>query len=309
MNSPFNRLTFNPAELQTQMKHQILKFSFPIILIGIMSFSTDRKEEWTNLLDKDLSQWESYLSYRHQTNYNGNVPLDAAGIAVKPIGYNKDESKVFSIVSEKGEPVLKVSGEIYGCIFTKKDYANYHLTLKVKWGEKKFDPRKEKLKDSGILYHSVGEAGAEYWRSWMLSQEFQIMEGHIGDYWSQATSAVDIRAFLPEGNMNSVANEKQPFLSFGKGNAEGFCLRSENFESPAGEWTTLELITFEDKSLHIVNGHVVMVLRNSRYMKDEKMLPLTKGKLQLQSEAAEVYYKDIRIKNIDAIPAEYAALF
>jgi len=41
---------------------------------------------------------------------------------------------------------------------------------------------------------------------------------------------------------------------------------------------------------NIVNGHVVMILRNSRYVEDGKIIPMTRGKIQLQSEAAEVFY-------------------
>jgi hypothetical protein len=37
--------------------------------------------------------------------------------------------------------------------------------------------------------------------------------------------------------------------------------------------------------------------------------PLTHGKLQLQSEAAEVFYKDIVIKPISSIPAGYEQYF
>jgi len=88
-----------------------------------------------------------------------------------------------------------------------------------------------------------------------------------------------------------------------------FCLRNQDYESPKGEWTTIELICFGDKSLHIVNGHVVMILQNSHYMDGDKSVPLTKGKIQLQSEGAEVFYKDIQIKNISAMPVEYAAYF
>jgi hypothetical protein len=162
-----------------------------------------------------------------------------------------------------------------------------------------------------VLYHSIGEAGAEYWRSWMLSQELQIMEGHVGDYWAQATSAVDIRAFLPEGNiMNPVASEKQPFIPIGSGSPHGgFCLRSEDHESPKGQWTQIDLLCFGDRSVHVVNGKVVMVLRSSRYTDGGKVLPLTKGKLQIQSEAAEVYYKDVRIAKLREMPKEYAAYF
>ena len=63
-----------------------------------------------------------------------------------------------------------------------------------KWGEKKWEPRLTEPKDSGILYHSRGAFGVDYWKSWALSQEFQVIEHGIGEYWTQATSAFDIRA-------------------------------------------------------------------------------------------------------------------
>ncbi len=282
---------------------------FFLIALFASTRTYGQKEDWTNLLDKDLSQWETYLSYRHTTSYNGSQPLDAGGQPVQPIGYNKDETKVFSASEEKGEIVLRVSGEIYGCLYTKQDFGNYHLKLKVKWGTQKFEPRMHKLKDSGILYHSIGECGVDHWRSWMLAQELQIMEGHMGDYWSIAKSAIEVRAFLSEGQMSSIAGNTQPFLPFGENASTSFCMRSENKESPNGQWTTVELITFEGKSLHIINGNVVMVLQNSSYVKDGKSFPLIKGKIQLQSEAAEVFYKDIQIKSITVLPAAYANFF
>lgn len=291
-----------------KLKAHMKIWIFPVLLI-FLSASTPVKENWTVLLDKDLSRWNTYLSFRHKNGYNGKVPVTADGQVITPVGYNKNESNVFTVVQEKGEPVLRISGEIYGCLFTKEEFDNYHLVMKVKWGKRKDEPRLEKLKDSGIVYHSIGEAGVDYWRAWMLGQEFQVMEGHMGDYWNIASAAIDIRAFLPEGKMNSVANSKQPFLPFGSGNPEGFCLRSENMESQNGDWTQLELICYQDKSLHIVNGTVVMVLQNSRYMENGKAIPLTKGKIQIQSEAAEVFYKDIRIRNIDSMPAKYSSLF
>lgn len=282
----------------------LISFSF------VVSTSFSSKTGWVNLLDKDLSQWEMYLSYRHSLDFNGDIPKDEQGKDIAPIGYNKNVNNVFSVVGEAGKPVLKVSGEIYGCLFTKQEYENYHLKLQVKWGAKKWVPRMEKLKDSGICYHSIGECGKDYWRSWMLSQEFQIMEGHMGDYWTIANSAIDVRAFIPEGDMNMVAGNQQPFLSIGRGtDLPGFCLRTVDNESPGNDWTEIELLCFEGKSLHIVNGKVVMVLKNSRYHEGGKDVPLTKGKIQIQSEAAEVFYKDIKIKTLEKLPAKYASYF
>jgi hypothetical protein len=288
----------------------LIKPVFAIVLLFALSSFTPSNEKWVNLLDKNLSQWEIYQSFKFTTSFNGQQPKDEKGNLIEPVGYNKNTGGVFTVDEVNGEPTLHITGEIYGCVFTKQEFENYHLTLKVKWGDKKWEPRAEKLKDSGLLYHSIGECGVDYWRSWMLSQEFQIMEGHMGDHWGIANSAIDIRAFIPEGKMNTVASEKQAFLPIGPGTGlDGFCLRSADYESSAGEWTTLELICFGDKSVRIVNGHVVMVLQNSRYVKDGKSIPLTKGKIQLQSEAAEVYFKDIQIKSIEKLPEGYSKYF
>ena len=264
-----------------------------------------KQEGWTPLLDKDLSKWDNYLSYRFEPGYDGSKPNEA------PIGFNQAEAKeIFQTQTVNDELLVRITGEVYGALITKESYRNYHFKLKVKWGNLKWDPRKNLLKDTGILYHSVGPHGAEYWRSWMQGQEMQIMEGHMGDFWSQATSAMDIRAFTPEYIMNPIASLDRPFLSVGhEQDIKGFVLRSENRESNHNEWTTLELICFEGKSLHIVNGEVVMVLKNSRYKKDGEFIPLDEGKVQLQSEASEVFFKDIMIKPIKELPLNYSGLF
>lgn len=265
--------------------------------------------EWQNLLDTELSVWDNYLSYRFKPGYDGSQPSEDS------IGLNQPEGgRNFKIQTVDADVVFKILGEIYGAIITKQTYRNYHLRMKVKWGDIKWDPRKDLLMDSGILYHSVGPHGAEWWRSWMQSQEFQIMEGHMGDYWSQATSAMDVRAYTLEYIMNPVASLTQPFLSVGHGEViQGLVIQSDNQESPkTGDrngWTELELICFEGQSLHIVNGHIVMVLKNSRYEKDGKIVPLEEGKIQIQSEAAEIFFKDIAIRPISELTPEQVELF
>jgi hypothetical protein len=281
-----------------------------LTLFTLVICSYKDEPQWTNLLDRKLSHWDNYLSFRMPVGYKGDAPKDKDGKLIPPVGFNQPGYDVFTVIEENNEPVLKISGEIYGCVVTKEEYSNIHLSLKVKWGDKKWDPRKKLLKDSGILYYSIGPIGNDYWRSWMLSQEFQVMEGHMGDFWSQSNSAIDIKAYIPEGNlMNSVADKSQPFIPFGNGGVAGFCMRSANYENAPGEWNTLELICFNGKSLHIVNGHVVMILNNSRYIKDGKPVPMIKGKIQLQSEGAEVYYKEIKISTLESLPGEYSQYF
>ena len=296
--------------------------SLPIALLLLLTSCTRQvvpttstltvpEREWTNLIDPELSQWDTYLSFRHQLGYDGSAPVDENGELIEPIGMNPTGYDVFTAVREDGQDIIRVSGEVYGCLISKEAYANYHLQVQFRWGDKKWVPRMDLLKDSGVLYHSIGEPGAEHWRTWMLSQEFQIMEGHTGDYWNQASSAMDIRAYTPEYLMNPMADATQDYLHIGEGGPyKNYCLRSNNYEKPHGEWNTLDLICYGDRALHIVNGEVVMILKNSRYVNDAgDVLPLTEGKIQLQSEAAEVFYRGIRIRPLEELPTEYAALF
>jgi hypothetical protein len=45
-----------------------------------------------------------------------------------------------------------------------------------------------------------------------------------------------------------------------------------------------------------------MILHNSRQLDEGKETPLIKGKIQIESEGAEVFYRNIQIKFIDKLP-------
>ncbi len=301
------------------MKIRTSTILFLTLLLNLSCIETKKESNlvnietynWDNLIDSKLTKWDTYLSYQHQLGYNGTVPKDENGNNIEPIGLNNPNYNVFSTVIEGKDTIVRNTGKYYGCLITKNEYKNYHFQLKYKWGDTTWAYRKNLLKDSGILYHSIGPMAVEYWKSWMLSQEFQIMEGHTGDFWSQANSAIDIRAYKPESILDPLAHESQDFIPFSfKSPYRAYCRRSNNFEKPHDEWNTLDLFCFEGKSLHVVNGKVVMILKNSRYIeKDGNEIPLIKGKIQLQSEAAEIFFKDIRIREIDSLTAKQKALF
>src|SRR6218665_788785 len=89
----------------------IVNLAAVFVFILSASFYNDG---WENLLDSKISKWETYLSYRIKPGYNGQIPKNADGTNQKPVGYNKNEAGVFTILPGK-EPVLRISGEIYGC--------------------------------------------------------------------------------------------------------------------------------------------------------------------------------------------------
>jgi len=282
-----------------------------LALIATASFAAGKpaSEGWKPLLDQDLSQFDVYLSYRGDqimSVLKGTAPAD-----LKPIGLNPPSQNIFSVVRKDGKPTLRITGEIYGCLVTKESFSDFHFRAKTKWGEKKWQPRLTESKDSGILYHSRGDFGVEYWKSWALSQEFQVIEHGLGEYWRQATSAFDIRVGPKEPSPDKSPdapkwNPKAPWLAFEGPN--NHALAGSDEDQP-GQWNTLELVCFEDDCVHIVNGKVVMALANSRYQDGDKYLPLTSGKLQIQSEAAEVFFQELEIRPIAAMPAGYAGYF
>lgn len=282
-----------------------------LLVIGCLAFSVasaqsaePNRDGWISLLDKDFSQWDVYLSYPGDvimSVINGTAPE-----TLKPIGLNKDRKGVFSMIEENGEPVLRISGEIYGAAATKQEFSNFHFKAKFKWGEKKWEPRLTELKDSGILYYSVGDFGVDYWHSWMEGQELQIIEGGIGDYWTIANAQIDIRARKSADPKIYEYWADAPPLHFAasgtsKDAVANHCRRGKDAEIP-NAWNEVELICYEGNCLHIANGTVVMALENSRHPVRGKLVPLTRGKLQIQSEAAEVFYKDVQIKEISTWP-------
>jgi len=73
-------------------------------------------------------------------------------------------------------------------------------------------------------------------------------------------------------------------------------------ERPHGEWNTVEIYTLGNQMVHIVNGQLNMVLLNTRQDTPHGEAPLTKGQIQIQSEGAEIYYRDIKLSPITEFP-------
>jgi len=255
-----------------------------------------QKNEWKLLFNgKDLNGWDTYLG----------PPLDDAGKKLNdiPVGLNNDPKHVFTVVEDSGEKVIRISGENWGGISTKKEYENFHLQLQFKWGSLTWGQKKGKKKDSGLLYFAVGAHGADY-GAWMRSQEFQIQEGDCGDYWGVAGGMETVPA-IKKSDSEYVYDASGPLYTFSANSKTGrHCIKRSDAENPSGTWNTLDLYCHGDTSVHVINGKVMMVLYHSQQMDNGNILPLAKGKLQIQSEGAEVFYKEIKIKPIDSIPVE-----
>jgi len=278
----------------------ILKNLFKAILLLILfSGCSPNNINWQPLFNgKDLSGWDTYLGPEYDSTL---IKPDSI-----PIGLNTDPANVFTVVKLGDENVIRISGENFGGISTTREFENYHLQLQFRWGDLKWPPRKKEKKDSGLMYDAVGPQGADG-GYWMRSHEFQIEEGDCGDYWACAGAISDVRA-KKDTNNNYIFDKTGDMITLSTSSPQGrYCIKSSDAENPSGEWNTLDLYCFGSTSIHIVNGKVNMILNNSRQSVDGNEVPLTKGKIQIQSEGSEVFYSKIRICHIDKLPEKILA--
>jgi hypothetical protein len=237
--------------------------------------------EWVPMFNgRDLTGWDTFLSYQPDS---GSKEI---------LGVNKDPHGVITVV----DGAIRISGEIWGALTSHRELENYHLRLEFKWGEKKWPPRDESKRDSGLLYHAVGPHGAQS-DHWMRSFEAQIQEGDCGDFHSLDGVTIDIEVEIEEHDGRPRLQYK-PRAPIRRGVKKRVVKHGDN-EMPSGQWNTLEIIARGDKVEHIVNSQVVLRATHLSQVVDGKTVPLTKGKIQLQSEGAEVFYRNIEFKSLD----------
>ena len=275
------------------MKQLFLTLCASLLACSAVAQSANQAVGWQSIFNgKDLSDWETYLD-------RPNTPASQVEKPA-PLGLNNDPNHVFSVVTVDGKPALRISGETFGGINTLADFENYHLRLEFKWGTQKWPPKLDRPLDSGLLYHSVGPHGTPM--LWMESFEFQIQEGDCGDYWGVMNVLTDITARKNDAG-KFVYQPKAPLVTFQDKTPVGrSCLKQPDAEKPSGQWNVVDLYCVGDTALHVMNGVVTMALTHTRHVADGKTVPLTKGKIQLQSEGGEIFYRNIEIENISQLP-------
>lgn len=242
---------------------------------------------------EDLKDWSAWLGY-------ADPALTYKRPSVSPIGQTAQAADIFKVVSEDGRPALYVNGKIWGSLVHRGDFKDYHLRLQYKWGKGRWAPRETQAPNNGLLYHSHGAPGV-VWGTWSQAVEFEIMTGSIGmvvpvgEAISVVTDAVDDPSLIKPNLRFSPAGRAVT----AKGGAADWNVEAySDAEKPVGEWNTLDLYVLGDRAVHVVNGVPVMEVRDLR----ADGQPLTHGAIQLQSEGAETFFRDIVLEPITALP-------
>lgn len=178
-------------------------------------------------------------------------------------GKNNDPGKIFEVEDN----MLHISGKEFGYMATEKTYTDFHLVAEFKWGVKKYPPRDSAhvKRDNGIcFYFPAGEKDIV----WPKSIECQIQEGDVGDLWLIDSTTVKIN-----GERTKADNYTRVY-------------KKTDAENPTGEWNRVEVIANKGEVTYIVNGKIVNKFEDPSEQK---------GKILVQSEGAEIYYRKIEI--------------
>lgn len=287
----------------------------PLRLIGVLvltCIAMQASDGWRPLWNgRDLAGWRSWLRAPEPTSVVPGIARGADGKYTAPLGPDRDPLKVFTVVEVDGRPAIRISGEAFGELRTVESFSNYRLRLQFKWGTKKWPPRNAPAtpRDSGLLYHIHSGPGT-VWGTWPRSFEFQIEEHDVGDLYAVG-SEISVRSHpltTAAGKTLFVYDPQGEWRSFSQipGKQEGRCVKQPDNEKPTGEWNVLELVCCGEDCVHIVNGRVVMRLHGPRRIDGVQPAEVTSGPVLLQSEGSEVFYRDIEVQPITAIPPEYA---
>jgi hypothetical protein len=168
-----------------------------------------------------------------------------------------------------------------------------------RWGGPNWGERKEHARDSGILIHGIGEDGAAS-GVWLESIESQVIEGGTGDFILVAgkgkpTMTAEVRTdasgetFWKKGGEPRTRDSGR-FNWYGRDpewkDELGF-RGKQDVEKPVGEWNRQKVIADGDTLTNILNG--VVVNHGTKCSPSE-------GKIQLQSEGAEIWIRKVELR-------------
>jgi hypothetical protein len=164
------------------------------------------------------------------------------------------------------------------------DYENCVIELEYKWGDRRFAPRATMKRDAGLLFYVRKPE-----QVWPPCVECQIQETDSGDIWS-IYSMVSVRldeskSFDPNAEPQTLG-QTQDFTGINRRDAD------------AGEvpgWNKIRVELRDGAGKYFLNGKLVNAFEKA-FEKDGS--PLTKGRIAIQAEGAELTYRNVRVTKL-----------
>jgi hypothetical protein len=217
-----------------------------------------------------------------------------------------DPRKVFTV----NDGAIRISGDGYGYLATEREFDDFHLVVEFRWGQGVHAGRRGKARDSGIFLFARGPDGNsdDGEGAFMAALEVNLFEGATGDFLLIRGKDVDGTPLHPEFRVESSRRADadgwfwwepggvpRTLERWGRVNwkrksvdwADRFGFRGEHdVEKLAGEWNRVEVTSADGAVAVRVNG----ILVNAA----EAVRP-RKGKILLQCEGAEVFFRRVEV--------------
>ncbi len=219
----------------------------------------------------EVDTWEQLLDH---TTFAGWKPVPAAA-GNRPKGE-------FTFARFDTWPVLRGSGTGTVGLETEREFENYHLRFEYRWAGS------GGLHLASVRYHCTGDVGAPGTHG---------MELHIqqaGSYVRRNDLLRIDRGELRDGGV-------MPLSPAGR-----FVPAPGAKEAPFGKWNRAAIVCVGDTAVHVLNDVPVVALARSRKPGTPADVPLTRGRIRLQSLQGEIFFRKVEIRKAGGFPGEYA---
>ena len=270
------------------IKNSLFLYGSALLLAAPSSIAEEAPKKETN----------GFVPLFNGKNFDGwylKIKKDDEALAKKVFSIKDGAVHVFNDAFEGDVDLNKGIDDTIGMMYTKKEYSKYHLKFEYKWGSRKANYFDKWQYDAGVYYHISND------KIFPIGIEYQIHyhhiknENHTGDLirprgvtykWYHDPKT---EAYLHPDNGGKLFTNQKQWLHKAK--------FTENYHGLDGEWNLCEIIVMgNDYAIHKLNGDIVNMAFNPTP---------GKGIIGFQSETAEIFYKNIEIKEFtESVPVE-----
>jgi hypothetical protein len=166
-------------------------------------------------------------------------------------------------------------------LVTELEYSHFVLEFEYKWGQNRFGERSDTARDAGVLFH-VHTSPSQIWPP---SLEMQMGTSELDGRW------VTGDAFILGGGTRATVQ--------GQVATEGRFRTTVRAEKPEGEWNQLRLtVNGSESATYELNGTELNSLGTFEKDMGGAWVPLDRGRIALQAEYAELWYRNIRLQEL-----------
>jgi hypothetical protein len=249
------------------------------------------------VLEKPQGDSDGFRSIFNGKNWDGwylKLRSNDAEMASKVFAIEEGVVHVFNHEFPQEYNLNTGKNDTHGMFYTNKKYSKYILRFEYKWGSRIANNFDRWQYDAGVYYHVIND------KIWPIGIEYQIRYNHLtsrnhtGDLIRPHGAAYDW--YSTADGKTYLHPDDGGILYTGKSWLH-VSSETDNYHALNDKWNQGELIVMGDEySIHKINGEIVNMAFN---------LKPSAGIIGFQSETAEIFYRNIEIKEFESsVPIE-----